>query len=37
MNQIYAIHDKNGVWQASEEGVNKAFLDFYQDLMGNTY
>ncbi|XP_056685479.1 uncharacterized protein [Spinacia oleracea] len=36
-NQIYSIHDMNGVWTDTADGVSKAFLDFYSTLLGSTH
>ncbi|XP_056690351.1 uncharacterized protein [Spinacia oleracea] len=36
-NQIYSIHDMNGVWTDTSDGVSKAFLDFYSTLLGSTH
>ena len=36
-NQVYAITDAYGVWQDHAEGVEEAFIDYYQKLLGTNH
>ncbi|XP_056697705.1 uncharacterized protein [Spinacia oleracea] len=33
-NQVYSIHDKNGVWRDNPTEVTSAFLEYYECLLG---
>lgn len=35
-NQVYAIFDRDSVWKDSPGDVTKAFVDYYQQLLGTT-
>lgn len=36
-DQVYNIHDMNGVWHDTPTKVSDAFLDFYTSLLGSTH
>ncbi|XP_057251723.1 uncharacterized protein LOC130591811 [Beta vulgaris subsp. vulgaris] len=35
--QLYAITDAHGVWKDNAKGVEEAFIDYYQKLLGNNH
>ena len=35
-NRVYAIQDKHGSWQNEEKGVKEAFVQYYQELLGES-
>ena len=35
-NRVYAIQDKQGIWQNEEKGVKEAFVHYYQELLGES-
>ena len=36
-NQVYGIFDAQGNWQDTHEGVNKAFLSYYESLLSKDH
>ncbi|XP_057249345.1 uncharacterized protein LOC130590807 [Beta vulgaris subsp. vulgaris] len=34
-NHIYKVKDSRGVWAENQEDIEKAFMEFYKDLLGN--
>ena len=33
-NQVYSIYDENGIWHESTKAVSKAFLSYYEKILG---
>lgn len=36
-NQVYSIHDMNGVWRDNPADVSQSFLNYYTTLLGTTH
>ncbi|XP_048497943.1 uncharacterized protein LOC125496507 [Beta vulgaris subsp. vulgaris] len=36
-NHIYKVKDRWGVWAENQEEIEKAFMEFYKDLLGNEF